>query len=177
MNKRALFFGLLYSLLVIVFKLAILFQGNTFTKFGFYYANVLSYLAIIPFAFVCVWQVREKDYAGFIGGREAIRLGFTILAVSVVLVSVYNYVEQGSELFKTAAVKYYNSSDYLAILNEQQQRHPDKLKVEDFPKIISEQITAISPFKAATYKLPPMLFFGLVGSFMAAVTLRRKAKT
>jgi hypothetical protein len=174
MNKRAFYYGIAFAVFIIIYKLAILLGGYTFSKFGFYYSNVVGNILIIPFFFACIWHVRNKDYDGFIGGREAIRLAFTVLAVSLIIISIYNYFELGSQAFHDLAVKYYNSEEYLNILRSQRASFPDKLKEENFPKIIDEQINALSPFRASTFKLIPMLFFGLGGAFMAAVTLRRK---
>lgn len=174
MNKRALFFGLAYSATIIAYKLILLYGNYSFTKFGFYYANVVGILAIVPFFILCVQQVRDKEYGGFIGGREAIRLAFTVLSVSIIVISAYNYFEVGSEKFRTEAEKYYRGSEYLELLTTQQKLIPEKLKVEDFPKIIEEQISGLSPFRAATFKIIPMLVVGLGGAFMAAITMRRK---
>ena len=41
-------------------------------------------------------------------------------------------------------------------------------------QIIEEQISGLSPFRAATFKIIPMLVIGLGGAFMAAITMRRK---
>ncbi len=174
MNKRAFYFGLLYSLVVIIYKLIIFLGGYSFTKFGFYYSNLLSNLLILPFFFLCIYQVRNKDYKGYINGREAMRLAFTVLAVSMILISAYNYFELGSEKFRELAKGYYNSEEYRNILLSQQPNFPEQLKTENFPKIIDEQINGLSPFRAATFKLIPMLIFGLGGAFMASITLRKK---
>lgn len=174
MNKRAMFFGLLYAAVVIVYKLVIFLGGYAFSKFGFYYSNLLSNLLMIPFFFICIQQVRNKENDGFIAGREAIRLAFTVLAVSMIFISAYNYFEIGSEKFKSLAAEYYNGEEYRNILLAQQPNYPEKLKTENFPAIIKEQITGLSPFKGATFKLIPMLIFGLGGGFMASIALRRK---
>lgn len=142
------------------------------TKFGFYYSNIVSTFMILPFFFLAVYLVREKDYGGRIGGKEAVRICMTILAVSLVLISAYNYIEFNWK-FKEIAVEYYNSSDYLELLKGQQIKHPDKIKVEDFPKIISEQISDLSAFKSTTGKLMPMLFIGLSSAFITAVLLKK----
>jgi len=173
MNKRALYLSLVYSILFIAFKLYILLGGYTLTKFGFYYSNIVGITFIIPFLFLAVYLVREKDYAGVIGGKEAMRIALTVLALSTIFISVYNYIEFNWK-FKDIATIYYNSNDYLEILKQQQLRFPDKLKTDDFPKIIQEQISQLSAFKATTGKLIPMMLFGLSGSFIAAVTLKRK---
>src|SRR6476620_5364039 len=93
MNKRALAYGLIYSILVIIFKLVILLGGFTLTKFGFYYSNITAILFIIPFFYVAIKQVRDRDYDGVIGGKEAIRISLTVLAISILIISAYNYLE------------------------------------------------------------------------------------
>ncbi len=175
MNKKALYFGLIYSLCFIIYKLIILLGGFTLTKFGFYYATITGVLFILPFFFLAIYLVREKDYGGIIGGKESIRIALTILAVALVITSIYNYIEFEWK-FKEIAIGYYNSSEYLDILKDQQVRFPNKIKVEDFPKIVSDQISELSAFKSVTGKLIPFMFFGLSGAFMAAVLLKRKAK-
>lgn len=172
MNKKALLFGLLYTISVIVFKLIILLGGYTLTKFGFYYSNITAVLLMLPFFVVAVYLVREKDYGGIISGKEAMRVCMTILAVSIVLISVYNYIEFNWK-FREIAVTYYNSNDYLELLKTQQSKYPDKLKTEDFPKIISGQIAELSAFKSTTGKLLPMLFIGLSTAFITSVLLKK----
>jgi hypothetical protein len=173
MNKKALIIGLVYALSVIIFKLFILLGGHTLSKFGFYYSNIVATFFIIPFFFLAIYLVREKDYNGVIGGKEAIRIALTVLAVGVVFLSVYNYMEFNWK-YKDIATQYYTSDDYLQILKTQQAKHPDKLKTEDFPKIIQEQITGLSAFKATTGKLIPLLFIGLSGAFIASVLLKKR---
>ncbi|MEI6020882.1 MAG: DUF4199 domain-containing protein, partial [Bacteroidota bacterium] len=137
--------------------------------------NIVGIFFILPFLFLAVYWVREKDYNGFIGGREGVRVALTVLALSTVFISVYNYIEFAWK-FKDIAIQYYNSNEYLGLLQKQQSLTPDKLKPEDFPKIIAEQIAQLSPLKATTGKIIPMMMFGLSGSFVAALTLKKKAK-
>lgn len=174
MNKKALVYGLLYCLVIIVFKLSIILSGSMFSKFGFYYSIITSVFLIIPFFFMAIYHVRQKDHGGIIGGKEALRIGLTVLAVSIVGTSIYNYIEftwKADEF-----VNYYNSVDYLNILKAQQLKYPDKLKVEDFPKIIQEQIAGVSAFRATTGKLVPLLLIGFSGAFIAAMLMKRVPK-
>ena len=172
MNRRALNFALAYTLLVIIFKLAIVLGGYTSTKFGFYYSHVISVLLIIPFYYACIKQVRDRDYGGIISGREAIRLAFTVLGISLVLISIYNYIEFNWKI-KDISIEYYHSQQYLDELTKQQLKHPDKFKPEDFPRIIEEQIRDASAFKATTGKIITMMFIGLGGAFVMAVFMKR----
>lgn len=175
MNKRALYFSLFYTATVIIFKLIILLGGYTLSKFGFYYSNIIGIVLVIPFMFLAVYLAREKDYMGILGGKEAVRIALTVLAVSTILISIYNYIEFDWK-YKDLAVQYYNSTEYLEILMKQQARYPDKIKTENFPKIIEEQISQLSTFKATTGKLIPMMLFGLGGAFLTAITLKRNRK-
>jgi hypothetical protein len=174
MNKRALFFGLLYCGLVVAFKLVILLGGYTLTKFGFYYSNITAVLFIIPFFIMAVGQVRDKDHGGVISGRDAARIAITVLAVAVVVLSIYHFIEFKLS-YHDIATQYYQSEEYLDILKVQQAQHPDKIKTTDFPRIIEEQISSLSAFKATTGKLVPLLFIGFSGAFITAVFMKRNA--
>lgn len=173
MNKKALYFGLLYSLLFIIYKLIILLGGYTLTTFGFYYSTIVAVLSLIPFLFLAVYFVREKDYNGIINGKESIRIALSVLVVALIISSTYNYIEFNWK-FKDIAVSYYQSDEYLQILKNQQAKYPDKIKTEDIPTIVQEQISDLSAFKSITGRLIPLMFFGIAGAFMAAVTLKRK---
>ncbi|MCW3078107.1 MAG: hypothetical protein JWO32_2716 [Bacteroidetes bacterium] len=175
MNKRALTIGLIYSLVVIVFKLIILLGGFTLTRFGFYYSNVVGIFMIIPFFIFAIQQVRDKDFGGVISGKDAVRMALTVLAVAAVLLTLYNYIEFNWK-FRDIAVQYYNSPEYLKILNEWQVKSPDKVKITDFSKIISEQINGLSAGKAATGKLFPLILIGLSGAFISAMIMKRGNK-
>jgi hypothetical protein len=172
MNKRALFAGLVYSLVAIIFKLTILLGGFTLTKFGFYYSNIVSVFLMIPFLFIAIYLVREKDRGGFITTKEAFRIALTVVALGALIISVYNYLAFNWK-FKEIAEEYYNGKDFLARLTEQQIKNPDKLKVTDFPAIIKDQIAALSASKDVTAKLFPLVFIGLTGSFLTAIMMKK----
>lgn len=172
MNKRALTIGLIYTVLVIIFKLIILLGGFTLTKFGFYYSNIVTVFAIIPFFMLAIYQVREKDCGGVISGKDAIRMAFTVLAVAAIALTIYHYVEFKWK-YHELAVQYYRSEEYLEVLKNMQSKMPDKIKTENFPNIIEEQISALSAGKAATGKLFPLILIGLSGAFMSALFMKR----
>ena len=175
MNKRAFYLSLVYSFLVIAFKLFILLGGYTLSKFGFYYSNFVSVLFIIPFLFLVIYLEREKVRNGIIAGRDAVKIALTVMALSAIFMSIYNYIEFNWK-YKDIATYYYNSGEYLNILKQQQRLHPDKIKETMFPKIIEEQIAQLSAFKATTGKLIPLMMIGFAGSFIAAILLK-KSKT
>lgn len=175
MNKRALIVGLIYCLVVIVFKLIILLGGFTLTRFGFYYSNIVGVFMIIPFFVIAIQQVRDKDFGGIISGKDAFRMALTVLAVAAVVLSLYNYIEFNWK-FREIAVQYYNSDAYLQILKDWQVKQPDKIKIDNFGKIIDEQIGALSASKAMTGKLFPLILIGLSGAFITAMIMKRGPK-
>lgn len=172
MNRRAVYNGLIYCAMAVALKLYILLGGYSFSKFGFYYSHIISVLLIIPFFFIAIWQVREKELGGQIGGRQAVRIALTVLVVGIVVMSLYNYFEFSLKL-QAISADYYNSALYTERLREMQARMPGKIKTEEFPKIIQEQLASLSPFKATTGKLIPMMVVGLGAALVAAVMLKR----
>lgn len=176
MNKKAIFYGLLYCVIVIAFKLAIVLTGNMFSKFGFYYSIITAVFLILPFFFIAIYHVREKDLGGSIEGKEGFRIALTVLAIGLIGTSIYNYIEFNWQADNFA--HYYDSAEFMDILKTQQLKQPGKIKVEDFAKIIDEQKRNVpaSAFKATTGKLIPLLFIGLTGAFAASVIMKRSPK-
>lgn len=86
---------------------------------------------------------------------------------------MYHFIEFNWK-FKEIAVQYYNSQDYLEVLKRMQAQLPDKIKTEDFPKIIEEQIQSLSAFKASTGKLLPLLIIGLSGAFITSALMKKQ---
>jgi hypothetical protein len=169
MNKKALLYGVVYALVVITFKVYILFSGNALTKFGYFYSNITAVFLILPFYFLLLKGVRDKDYGGVIGGREAFRLNLSLLAIAVIFISIYHYIEfsvYGQDLAQT----YYTSENFLSFLKTQKNISPDK-----YSSIIDEQIKSAgtSAFKATTGKLVSYLFVGISGAFIVSVFMKR----
>ncbi|MDO9000906.1 MAG: DUF4199 domain-containing protein [Bacteroidota bacterium] len=172
MNRKALYFGLAYSATVIAFKLFILLGGYSLSTFGYFYSSITSVLLIIPFYYLAIKSVRDKDYGGIIGGKEAVRICLTIFAVSAVIVSVYNYFEFENS-GKALAIDYYNSEQFMTFLKAQA-----KIKAEDYQKIIAEQIKAseVSGFKATTGKLFSFMLIGAISAFITSAIMKKSAK-
>jgi hypothetical protein len=169
MNKKALLSGLIYAALVIVFKLYIWLGGHTFSDFYFKYAHILSVLAIIPFVMLSIKLVRDQDSEGIISGKEAMRSALTVVAVSAIVLSIYNYFEFKFSI--QAYVDYYRSDKYMTFLLKD-----PKAKQLGYEKIIEFQISQLSPFKAATGKLFPFLLISLSASFISAVFMKKGPK-
>jgi hypothetical protein len=169
MNRKGLYYGIAYALVVIAFKLFLLFGGYALTRFGFFYSHIVSVILIIPFFYLAIRSVRDKDYGGQINGKEAMRIALTVFATGVVIVSVYNYFEfaySGKEL----AIQYYNSQQFLDFLKSQ-----PKIKTEDYQKIVDEQIhlAETSAFKATTGKIFSYMILGLGGAFVTSLLMKR----
>jgi len=172
LNKKALIYGLAYSMFVIAFKLVVLLGGYYFTKFGFYFAHVTTVFLIIPFYIIGIKNIRDRDNYGIIAGKEAMRIALTIFAISAVILSIYNYVEfewKG----KILAIEYYKSEQFMTFLKSN-----PKIKAEDYQKIIAEQIqlSETSAFKATTGKLFSFMLIGLTSAFICAIFLKRGPK-
>ena len=170
MNKKALYYALIYCALVIAFKLFILFGGYSLTRYGFFYSHITTVFFILPFYVLAVRSVRDKDYNGTIGGREAMRITLTLFAVSAIVLSIYNYFEfeySGRAL----AVEYYNGEQFLDFLK----KHP-QIKADQYDKIIHEQVSNAesSSFKATTGKLFSMMLIGLSGAFITSAIMKRR---
>jgi len=172
LNKKALIYGLAYSIVVIAFKLVILLGDYYSTKFGFYFAHITTVFLIIPFYIIGIKNIRDRDNFGIIAGKEAMRIALTIFAVSAIIISVYHYIEfewKGKQL----AIEYYRSEQFMAFLKSNV-----KIKAEDYQKIIAEQIqlSETSAFKATTGKLFSFMLIGLTSAFICAIFLKRGPK-
>jgi hypothetical protein len=167
MNKRPIYIAIIYSCLVIAYKLFIVLQGYLLTKFGFYYSHIVSVFFIIPFIWLAIKLVRDKDYEGVIMGRQAFVAGLTVVAISAIILSVYHYIEFDWRL-KDIAVQYYNSPDFLEFLK----KNP-KIKPEQYPQLITEQLASLSAFKATTARLMSFFFIGVSSSFICAALMKK----
>lgn len=173
MNKRALYFGIAYSVLVIIYKLIILLGGYQLTNFGFYYSHIISVFAVIPFMILAIKQVRDNENSGVIGGRDALRIALTVFGVAVVILSCYTYVEFIWKM-KEISVQYYNGAEYLKFLERQAQANPTKLNPGMFKSVIEENIANLSAMKAVTAKLFSFFLLSFSFSFIIAVFMKKK---
>lgn len=165
-NNRPLTLAIIYSLIAIVFKLIVILGGFALTKFGFYFSSIAVVLLLTPFILFTILLVK-KDNGGYIGGKEAIKSGLTMAMISIVILSLYHYIEFEWK-WRDLAVQYYNSNQYREFLG----KNP-AIKIDQYPKIISDGINELSAMKAVTGKLFLLLFFSLSTSFICAVALRK----
>ncbi|MCX8081497.1 MAG: DUF4199 domain-containing protein [Bacteroidia bacterium] len=165
--KISFFFALLYSLICILFKVYVIQSGLILTNFGFYYSHAITVLFLIPYFFLSLWYYRKKIITGTYSGRQGFKFLMEILVFSILCMSVYHYAEFEWKL-KELACQYYRSELYLNFLKKQ-----SRLKPEDYPKIIEEQIRSASAFKAVTSKILSYLIIGGSGAFFCALIQRK----
>lgn len=168
MNKKVLYTAFAYSIFVIIFKLLILLGGYQLTRFGFYYSHVITVFLVVPFMIIAVKLVRDKDQGGKIGGRDALKIALGVAGISVIILSIYNYVEFEWKL-KELSKLYYSSDDYLNFLK----KNP-KIKPENYSKIIEENSISLSSFRAVTAKLFSFLIISSGSAFLTAVFMKKK---
>jgi hypothetical protein len=70
---------------------------------------------------------------------------------------------------KEISVQYYNSAEYLEFLKKQ-----SKITPEMYPKIIEENIGALSAMKAVTAKLFSFFLLSFSFAFITAVFMKRR---
>lgn len=166
-KNRALQFAIAYSLLVIIYKVAVILSGQALSKFNFYFSNILSVLAVIPFIFLTIKYAR-RDKGGYIGGSEALKTGLLMAVISALILSVYNYIEF-EWVWRDLSAEYYHSNEFKLFLEKNKQ-----IKAEEYPAKIEAAISEISAMKAVTGKLATLIFISIGASFMCAVFLKRK---
>ncbi len=165
-KNRALQLGIAYSIVIIIYKLAIILSGNALSRFSFYFSTIVGVLFIIPFIFFTIKLTRD-DKGGYIGGKEGLKAGFLMAVISAAILSVYNYIEF-EWVWRKLSVDYYNSIDFKLFLAKNKQ-----IKPEEYPSKIEAAIKEISAFKAMTGKLSMMLFISLGTSFICAFSLKK----
>ena len=166
-KNRALQFAIAYSLLVIIYKVAVILSGQALSKFNFYFSNILSVLAVIPFIFLTIKYAR-RDKGGYIGGNEALKTGLLMAVISAIILSIYNYIEF-EWVWRDLSVEYYHSNEFKLFLEKNKQ-----IKAEEYPAKIEAAISEISAMKAVTGRLATLIFISIGASFMCAVFLKKK---
>lgn len=169
MKKAPLVYALIYSALVIAFKLAIILGGFALTNFGFNWSHVISVWLIIPFCWLTIRSVRQQN-GGYIGGKRALQASLQMCFIAIAIVSAYNYIEFEWK-WKDLAGLYYHGDAYLHFLEKNK-----SIKPGDYPKIIDSMVASfreMSPFKHITVKLIAYLFFGVSSSFIFAMFMKK----
>jgi hypothetical protein len=164
MRKKAFILAVIYSALVIAFKVFIWKGGHTFEP-GYRWSHAFTLLAIIPFIFYGVRSVRD-DNGGFIRGKLAGQTGMTITFFAGIILFIYHYFEFKYSLGMYS--DYYHSAEFMTML----EADPNAKKV-GAAKAAELMIADLSPFKAATMKLISLFVIAFPTSFLCAVFLKK----
>lgn len=171
LKQKPFLFALVYSILIIAFKLFIFNSGMQMTKLGMY-SHILSLLFMSPFIFLLVFLAR-KERGGEIEGKVAIIQGLTFVLISSIILSVFNYIffEQALASY---IVNYIQTEGPKSILEEAAKKGKTVTQAE-VDKMVKGGIEDLSAFKDTTSKLFSMLMFGIFSSFVVSVFLKRGA--
>jgi hypothetical protein len=162
-------FALIYSILVIAFKLFVFYSGLQMTKLGMY-SHILSLLIILPFVFVLIFLLR-KEKGGDLSGKDAVKYALIFVSVSAIILSVFNYVFFENEL-KAYIANYIQTQGPKSILEEAAKKG-QKISQEEIDKMIKGGIEDLSAFKDTTSKLFSVFIFGVFSSFVSSIFLKR----
>lgn len=169
MNRWAFYSGIGFAVVVVVFKLYVLLNGMYFSNWGFKFANLSAVFCFTLWIPLTLLLINRVHYHKQMPGREVFKAGLGIVAVSLIGISLYHYLEVQSDEFKQQAKRYYNSAEYREVLKHQQALHPQNFKTQDFPKIIAQQVEGVSPFRAMTGRMIPFLLYGGIVSLLTAL--------
>jgi hypothetical protein len=164
MAKKAFVLAVIYSAIVIAFKLFIWKGGHTFDP-AYRWSHAFSLLAIIPFIFYGVKSVRD-DNGGFIRGKLAGQTGMSITLFAGIILFIYHYFEFKFSLGIYA--DYYHSAEFKAILAAD-----PKVKTIGVEKATEMMIADLSPFKATTMKLISLFVIAFPTSFLCAIFMKK----
>ena len=114
-KTKPIAFAIIYSLLVIAFKLYVFYSGLQMTKLGMY-SHILSLLVILPFVFILIFLLR-KEKGGDLSGKDAIKHALLFVSISAIMLSIFNYVFFENEL-KTYIANYIQTQGPKSILEE-----------------------------------------------------------
>lgn len=171
LKTKPVAFALIYSLLVIAFKLFVFHAGLQMTKLGTY-SHILSLLAMTPFVFVLVFLLR-KERGGEVSGKVALKHALIFVSMSAVILSVFNYVFFEREL--STYIVQYIQTEVPKSIQEQAQKTGKPVSAAAMDKMINENIQNLSAFKDTTSKLFGIIIYGIFSSFVVSIFLRRNA--
>jgi predicted secreted protein len=169
MNKRLILFSSLYSVFTIV-AICISFYGGYIKQLNLIY--FLTLLSFLPFVFVFLLQLRNKDNGGIISGRDAMKQALKMVLLSTFLLTLFQIVffEMDFRDYKINHIRAIGPD----IIKQEISKGQLKAKVEDIPKILENDIKQVTLFAEITATLFKTIFYGLFSSFISAMILKRK---
>jgi len=171
LKQKPFLFALVYSVLVIAFKLFVFNSGLQMTKLGMY-SHILSLLLMTPFILVLVFLER-RSRGGQIGGKAALQQGLIFTSVSIVILSAFNFIFFQHELGACIA-EYIRTNAPKSILEEAAKKGKT-ISPAEIDKMVQGGIDDLSAFKDTTSKLFSMLIMGIFSSFIASIFLKNSA--
>ena len=169
LRQKPVLFALLYCILVISFKLFVFYSNLQMTKLGMY-SHILSLLLMTPVIFLLVF-LKRREVAGTMSGKMALREGLIFMAVSAVILSVFNYIFFEREL-GNYIITYIQTKGPESIL-EQSKKTGKAITPAEVRKVINDEIANLSGFRDTTSKLFSIIVFGIFSSFVASIFLKQ----
>ncbi len=171
LKHRPFFFALTYSVLVIAFKLFIFYDGMQMTKIGMY-SHIISLLVMTPFILLLVY-LEKRAQGGQISGKLALQEGLIFMSVSILILSIFNYIFYEKELGAYIA-EYIRVNAPKSILEEAAKKGK-KITPAEIDIMVKGGIEDLSAFKDTTSKLFSMLVYGIFSSFVASIFFKGNA--
>lgn len=169
MNRRLIIFSLIYSLLVIA-TICISFYGGYVKLLNVVY--FLTLVCMFPFVLAFLWQLRNNEGGGFIGGRQAVKEGLKFVMLSTVILCLFQAAFFKMD-FKEYKVNHMRSIGP-DIIKQEITKGQLKAKVEDIPKILENDIKQVSMFAEVTAVLFKNIFYGAFCCFISAMIVKKR---
>lgn len=137
---------------------------------GFYeikvyvYRNYLTILLLFLGIFLSTFFTKRAN-SGFLDFKKAVKDGLLFSFVLAVIIAIFNYLYYN--VITPDTIDFFLSEAKKFML-----QYPDKYKAEDIPKYLEGERGNFSSLKL----IPPILFFGLIISLLAAALFQKKAK-
>jgi hypothetical protein len=170
MNKRLILFSSLYIIFTIA-AICISFYGGYIKQLNLIY--FLTLLSFLPFVFVFLLQLRNKENGGVISGRYAMKQALKMVMLSTFLLTLFQIVFFELD-FKDYKINHIRSIGP-EIIKQEISKGQLKAKVEEIPKILENDIKQVTLFAEITATLFKTIFYGLFSSFISAMILKRKS--
>lgn len=170
MNRRLVIYSLVYSLLVIA-SISITFYGGYIKQLNVVY--FLTLIVMFPFVLAYLWQLRNNEGGGFIGGREAVKEGLKFVMLSTVILCLFQaaFFEMDFKDYKVNHIRAIGPD----VIKQEITKGQLKAKIEDIPKIIENDVKQVTMFAEITAVLFKSIFYGAFSCFISAMIVKRRA--